>query len=203
MRTEGESMTHSLNGVLLQRVWDVLPDPFTLKGAGGTEAVLDTLKMPHVLWRKNEAAWREELDELAGNTIEQRTNECVALKHRNWLDEQKCPPAKRQLRWMLGSPLYTSEREPYVFGERGRAYSLMAQRVLQPKGWGVLDAYDVSAALMFDATGQDDGLHWIGPVPKVLWLMWINDICSGVSHPQLARKHKVRTTGLVAEARTT
>ena len=49
---------------------------------------------------------------------------------------------------------YTSEREPHVTVDRSLQYSKLAFDVLSPKGYKMINAFDVTAAFAYDTDGQ-------------------------------------------------
>jgi hypothetical protein len=78
--------------------------------------------------------------------------------------------------WVTGFYL-SSEREP---GDRGpimQRDSRIAYDILQPKGYKMLDLYDLSAAFTYDTATQSDGMHIIGPPMKMAITKLLHHLC--------------------------
>lgn len=92
---------------------------------------LDTLAMPHLLWGKS-------VDE-----------HLLAL--RNFPD---VPTDIEIESYFVSGFYYTSEREPHVTVDRSLQYSKLAYDILTPKGYKMINAFDVTAAFAYDTDGQ-------------------------------------------------
>ena len=125
-----------LRGASLKGVVDSYMSQKLLKINMTTETknivVLDTLKMPHLLWNKG-------------------INE-----HRNDLmnDFPNVTADSEQESYFLSGFTFTSEREPHVRIDRSLQFSKMAYDILTPKGYKLINAFDVTAAFAFDTDGQ-------------------------------------------------
>lgn len=92
---------------------------------------LDTLAMPHLLWGKS-------------------INEHVEALH-NFPD---VPTDIEIESYFVSGFYYTSEREPHVTVDRSLQYSKLAYDILTPKGYKMINAFDVTAAFAYDTDGQ-------------------------------------------------
>jgi hypothetical protein len=92
---------------------------------------LDTLAMPHLLW---------------GRSIEEYVAELS-----NFPD---MPTDTEIESYFVTGFYYTSEREPHVTVDRSLQYSKLAFDVLSPKGYKMINAFDVTAAFAYDTDGQ-------------------------------------------------
>ena len=125
-----------LRGASLKDVVDSYMSQKLLKINMTTETknivVLDTLKMPHLLWNKG-------------------INE-----HRNDLmnDFPNVTADSEQESYFLSGFTFTSEREPHVRIDRSLQFSKMAYDILTSKGYKLINAFDVTAAFAFDTYGQ-------------------------------------------------
>ena len=153
IRVEGMSIMNIVKDYLAVRLEDIV---FVNATDTTVEVTLDTIKFPHLLWHYS-------MDECATQLRE--------LKDSNPL---------RPRYWMTGFYL-TSEREEFVTNGRSRMLVELAETILvQEKGWIELNMYDMSAAFMYDTTGQKDGLHLIGPPMKMLITKFFSHLCDGV-----------------------
>ncbi len=94
--------------------------------------VLDTLKMPHLLWHKG---------------INEHRNDLIN-------DFPNVTADSEQEYYFLSGFTFTSEREPHVQIDRSLQFSKMAYDILSPKGYKMINAFDVTAAFAFDTDGQ-------------------------------------------------
>lgn len=116
--------------------------------------MLDSLQMPHLIWGKNQEEYLSHLSSLPNVT------EDVDVEH-----------------YFVTGFYYTSEREPHVQIDRSLAYSQMAWEILLPKGYKMLNAFDVTAAFSFDTAGQFDGLHILGPPIRTIVTKLFHHLC--------------------------
>merc|ERR1712029_1093487 len=148
--TKGASISNMLTGYLNQK----------LKGiemTGDRSIFLDTLKMPHLLWHNN------------------------VEKHRQKLEDEfpDVSAAADEHYWLTGFYI-TSEREPHTQVDRSLQYSKIAWDVLAPRGYRMINAFDVTAAFAFDTDAQSDGLHIDGPPSKVIVTKLFHHLCRDV-----------------------
>jgi hypothetical protein len=115
------------------------------------KVILDTLMMPHLLWHDNEETYRAKCSPILMLTSTLSTTSF----------------------WVL----YTSEREPHVQVDRSLLYSQLAWEILTPKGYKMINAFDVTEAFAFDTTGQLDGMHVIGPPIQSIITKLFHHIC--------------------------
>jgi len=123
---------------------------------GMHSVVLDTLKMPHVLWHMSVDEWRKNLESFPDMS-----------------------DSEDEYYWVTGF-YYTSEREPHVRVDRSLQYSKLAWDILTPKGYKMINAFDLSAAFAFDTDGQADGMHILGPPPKAVITKFFHHLCHQV-----------------------
>ncbi len=100
--------------------------------------LLDTLKMPHVVWHDSVKEFEMKLDDMShigGETFEY---------------------------YFVTGFYFSSEREPHVIADRSLQFSNLAREKLAPKGYKMINAFDVTAAFTFDSDAQNDGLHITG-----------------------------------------
>ncbi|CAB9517286.1 NB-ARC domain [Seminavis robusta] len=122
---------------------------------GLRSVVIDSLRWPHLLWHQGEDEWEDTLRGLPDVNI-----------------------TKEEHYWVT-SFFVASEREPYVHVARAEKLAHLAQTILTPKGYKMINAYDLSAAFAFDTAGQGDGLHIIGPPMKAIFTKIFHHMCSG------------------------
>jgi hypothetical protein len=112
---------------MLQRYFQSRLENVTFYDANATDAqrvVFHTLQWPHFLWHDASDAFASHLDKEIPNVLNTAT---IAF-------------------WV--SPFFvSSEREPHVTLERAIAFMDVAERVLAPKGYQMLNAFDLSAAV--------------------------------------------------------
>lgn len=74
----------------------------------------------------------------------------------------------------------SSEREPYTHAERTFDLSRIFEEELIPKGYRQLNVYGMSTAWAFDADGQRDGMHIIGPPMRMGVTKLFHHLCGDV-----------------------
>jgi hypothetical protein len=94
--------------------------------------VIDTLKLPHVVWHNGIEEHRKNLERYANITIKRGPIEY----------------------YFLSGFYFTSEREPHVQVDRSLQFSQAAYNILTAKGYKMINAFDVTAAFAFDTDGQ-------------------------------------------------
>ena len=120
------------------------------------KVVIDSLQWPHLLWHDNEQEWIEVLEKMPsinGSRVEH---------------------------YWVSSFFASSEREPYVQVDRAKRLSDLAQDILTPKGYHMIDTFELSAAFSYDTAAQNDGLHIIGPPMKMAVTKVFHHMCAEV-----------------------
>ncbi len=127
IETRGASLKAVVDSYLSQKLKNI-----NMTTNSSNIVVLDTLKMPHLLWHKS-------------------VNE-----HRNDLmnDFPNVTADGEQEYYFLSGFTFTSEREPHVQIDRSLQFSKLAYDILVPKGYKMINAFDVTAAFAFDTDGQ-------------------------------------------------
>jgi hypothetical protein len=158
--TSGASIAAMIDQYLQVRMADMKLAPLL---SGDTEAVqeplsvvIDTLKWPHLLWHDSEDQW-------------------VAI-----LEGFPDVDATKEEHYWVSSFFVASEREPYVQVARAERLAKHAQKILTPKGYRMINAFDLTAAFAYDTAGQGDGLHVIGPPMKAILTKIFHHMCSSV-----------------------
>jgi hypothetical protein len=118
-----------------------------------TNLTISTFKLPHLLWHMNTSQWRDELEKVP--SVLDESNEY----------------------YFLTGFYYSSEREPWVTVEHAESLSQLMQQILVPKGWRLINAFDVTAAFTYEAATQEDGLHMIGPPMKLIVTKILHHLC--------------------------
>jgi len=85
--------------------------------------------------------------------------------------------ANQEYFWTSGYFL-SSERELMCTAPKMKRFSLIGEELLNPKGYKMINAYDMSAALTYDTAAQDDGLHIIGPTMKMITTKLFHFLCA-------------------------
>jgi hypothetical protein len=154
VKLEGASISAFYNNYVQQRLANIRfynasasPDP-----SQHLEVVLSTLAFPHLLWHMTTKGWEKTLDETP------------AVKP----NEEK---------YFLSGFYYSSEREPHVQVEHAEQLTRMAYDKLTPKGWKMINAFDLTAAFTYDTATQMDGLHMIGPPTKMGVVKFFHHLC--------------------------
>jgi len=115
--------------------------------------VIDTLKLPHQLWHLSIDDYRKQLEDNYPNVTKGSENY-----------------------WLTGF-YYTSEREPYVQVDRSLYYSKVAWDILTPRGYKMINAFDVTAAFAYDTDAQADGMHIVGPPMRAVVTKIFHHLC--------------------------
>ena len=115
--------------------------------------VLDTLKMPHVVWHDTVKEFGNKLD--AYGEINNETSEY----------------------YFVTGFYFSSEREPHVVVDRSLQFSNLAWKKLTPKGYKMINAFDVTAAFTYDSDAQNDGLHITGPPIRAILTKFFHHLC--------------------------
>ncbi|KAL7543139.1 hypothetical protein ACHAXR_012435 [Thalassiosira sp. AJA248-18] len=155
----GASIKNIVDGYITQKLQNINMTKDVVNGT--RKVILDTLKMPHILWHKSINEHRKVLENFPDVTT-----------------------SENEHYWISGF-YYTSEREPHVQVDRSLQYSRMAMDILAPKGYKMINGFDVTAAFSFDTSGQADGLHITGPPIKAIVTKFFHHLCHGVTLPNL------------------
>jgi hypothetical protein len=79
--------------------------------------------------------------------------------------------------WVSGYFL-SSEREILCTASRMREYSVWGDEFLTPKGYKMINAYDMTAAMTYDTASQHDGMHIAGPPMMMILTKMFHYLCS-------------------------
>jgi hypothetical protein len=79
--------------------------------------------------------------------------------------------------WVTGFFL-TSERETKVHLPRMDLYNHHVPPILDPKGYKMINTYDMSAGFAYESATQFDGMHFIGPSMKMIMTKVFHHICA-------------------------
>ena len=80
--------------------------------------------------------------------------------------------------WVSGFFL-SSEREILCTSSRMRQYSIWGDQYLTPKGYKMINAYDMTAAMTYDTAAQHDGMHIQGPPLAMILTKIFHHLCAG------------------------
>lgn len=127
IQLQGASIKQILTSYMSQKLQNI-----NMTTGGNRTVFLDTLKMPHLLWHKGVQEYQEYLESNFTSVVDDTENEHY---------------------WITGF-YYTSEREPNVQVDRSLQYSKMAHDILTPKGYKMINAFDLTSAFAFDTDGQ-------------------------------------------------
>eukprot|EP00978_Attheya_sp_CCMP212_P039316 scaffold203359_cov35-Attheya_sp.AAC.1 len=108
-----------------------------------------------------------------------------ALVHHSWIDDkvvlEKLSAAddvdSRQEHFWVSGFYISSERDTYANSDRMNDINHMAYERLTPKGYKMLNLYDLSGAFSYDTSTQFDGLHIIGPPMKMVMTKLFHFLC--------------------------
>ncbi len=132
---EGASVKEMLKRYIGQKLKGV---QLVNKTSTTRKVILDTLKMPHVVWHDSVKEFGTKLDKMKQVNDE-------ALEY-----------------YFVTGFYFSSEREPHVVADRSLQFSNLAREKLTPKGYKMINAFDVTAAFTYDSDAQNDGLHITG-----------------------------------------
>jgi len=150
---KGYSIKNIVQGYMSQKLQHI---NMTKNEGNGSRAVfVDTIKMPHLLWHKSIDEHRKDLEDAFPNVTDSE-------------DEHY---------WITGF-YYTSEREPHVQVDRSLQFSKLAWDILTPKGYKMINGFDVTAAFSFDTAGQADGMHIVGPPMREIVTKIFHHLCN-------------------------
>ncbi|KAL3816859.1 hypothetical protein ACHAXA_005137 [Cyclostephanos tholiformis] len=127
IETRGASLKNVVDSYMSQKLQNINMTTNT-----NNIVILDTLKMPHLLWHKSVNEHRNDLMNDFPNVTANGGGEY----------------------YFLSGFTFTSEREPHVQIDRSLQFSKMAYDILTPKGYKMINAFDVTAAFAFDTDGQ-------------------------------------------------
>ena len=154
IQIEGASIAAILRLYMEQRLrtitlFNTASDPL----AKPLDVTLSTLKVPHVLWHDKQSEYSKAIEKM-GPTVNE--------------GEEK---------YFVTGFYYSSEREPFVTVEHAQELSLVMQKELIPRGWKMINGFDVTAALTYDVAGQFDGMHMMGPASKMILTKFFHHLC--------------------------
>lgn len=86
----------------------------------------------------------------------------------------------RSIVYIVNGFYLTSERETFCFVERMRRYNYQLEEHFLPKGYHVLNAFDLSKAVSYETAGQFDGMHLTGPAIKMVTVKFFHHLCQDV-----------------------
>ena len=150
---KGASFKNMIDGYMKQKLQKINMTNSTVNGTH--TVVLDTLKMPHVLWHLTVDEHRQNLENMANVTSDV------------------------EYYWLSGFYV-TSEREPHVHVDRSLQFSKVTMDVLTPKGYKMINGFDVTAAFGFDTDGKADGLHITVPPLRAIITKFFHHLCQDV-----------------------
>merc|ERR1719356_351876 len=127
----------------------------TPEGTGTLTVALDTLKLPHLLWSNS-------------------------ARHQKKLFGEFPTVANNTEHYIVTGYYISSERESHIQVDRSLQFSRMAQEILVPKGYRLINVFGASAGFTFDTSGQGDGMHVVGPPPKVAITKFFHHLCHDV-----------------------
>ena len=82
---------------------------------------------------------------------------------------QNMPNVSENQEFFWVNPMFlSSERETICFNSQLIKYSAMGKNCLTPKGYKMINAYDMSAAMTYDTAAQKDGMHINGPSMRMI-----------------------------------
>jgi hypothetical protein len=79
--------------------------------------------------------------------------------------------------WVTGFFL-TSERETNVHMHRMDLYNHLVPPIMDPKGYKMINTFDISAGFAYESATQFDGMHFIGPTMKMIMTKVFHHICA-------------------------
>jgi hypothetical protein len=149
MKTEGASIAAYMRDYLELRLKNI-----TMYDASDPDAInvtIDTLKLLH----------------LNGpvSTLESRLNKMPVVGK------------NEEYYWVTGFFL-TSERETHVQVSRMDLFNHHVPKIMDPKGYKMINAFDMSAGFAYEAATQFDGMHFIGPPMKMMLTKVFHHMCA-------------------------
>ena len=93
-----------------------------------------------------------------------------------------------ELFWVSGYFL-SSEQEIVCFNSRIKEFSLLGEEILPAKGYKMINAYDMPAAMNFDTAAQLDGMHMNGPPLRMVLTNIFHYLFSGQYMYGIVLKH--------------
>ena len=154
--TQGRSIKNIIESYLQQKLKNI---NMTSPVSGARHVVLDTLQFPHRVWHLSKEDFQKDLEVTYPN-----------ISTNKQLDHY----------WVTGF-YYTSEREPHVQVDRSLQLSKIAWETLTPRGYKMINGFDVTAAFAYDTDGQNDGMHISGPPIRAIVTKFLHHLCSNES----------------------
>jgi hypothetical protein len=153
LHVKGVSVAENLNVMVQQRL-----DPMTMYANAtdpeAMEVTVTTLGLLHKTMMSNS---------MVRNELRRMTN-----------------ATSRKPVYVYGGYYTTSEREPYTHVERMIDLNRIVEEELIPKGYTVLNMFALSAAWGYDADGQRDGMHIVGPPMRMGVTKLFHYMCADV-----------------------
>jgi hypothetical protein len=149
MKTEGASIARYIREYLELRLKNI-----TMHDASDPEAIevtIDTLKLLHL-------------------------NGAVSMLE-NRLNKMPIVGKNEEYYWVTGFFL-TSERETHVHVPRMDLFNHHVPAILDPKGYKMINTYDMSAGFAYESATQFDGMHFIGPSMKMVMTKVFHHMCA-------------------------
>lgn len=149
MKTEGASIALYIRNYLELRLKNI-----TMHDASdpdGIKVTIDTLKLLHL-------------------------NGAVSMLE-NRIKQMPVVGKNEEYYWVTGSFL-TSERETHVHVSRMNLFNQHVPMILEPKGYKMINTFDMSAGFAYETATQFDGMHFIGPTMKMLMTKVFHHICA-------------------------
>jgi hypothetical protein len=152
IQVEGASVAQNLASLLHQRVDRLTVYP-NVSDPDAIQVTISTLSLLHLTMDSN-SMFRRKLRSLKNAT-------------------------ENDVRYVYTGYYTSSEREPYTHADRLRDMNRIVEEELVPKGYHLLNIYDLSAAWAFDADGQRDGMHIVGPPLRMGLTKFFHHLCRG------------------------
>jgi len=154
IKLEGVSIRSVVDSYMMQKLENI---HMTNAGEDTLSVVLDTLKWPHLLWHNSIGEYKQHLADNFPNVTGSNTEY-----------------------YFVTGFYVTSEREPHVTLDRSLQFSQIASDILIPKGYKLINGFDLSAAFAFDTDGQADGLHILGPPIQAIVTKFFHHLCRDI-----------------------
>jgi len=149
IKVEGASIAYFLDQYLQQRVSNL-----TLFNSSDPEAISVILSSLSLLHQASKE------DKLMAEELRARDN-----------------VGPRQEYFWVSSFYISSERDTYTVVDRMNQINHLAYDTLTPKGYKMLNVYDMSATFSYDTATQFDGMHIIGPPMKMALTKLFHFLC--------------------------
>ena len=148
---EGQSIASLIRGWLRKRFENITLYDDTGAG-GGTKVTISTFALLHSCYKPDSV--------------------------RDYFEKDARKVTKDEEFFWVSGYFLSSERALLCTASRMREFSIWGDRLLTPKGYKMINAYDMSAAMTFDTAGQKDGMHINGPPAKMILTKLFHYLCS-------------------------